>query len=365
MYNRSAQLTRFCCLFLAILTLGACAPARPPVPPGIIPAQGEVSAADEKYGHEVMASLAQRYSLEQSDEKVDRVRRVADKLSGVSGSGGNPWHVYVFHDDAVKNAAATKGNYVFVWSGMLEAAHNDDELAAVLAHEIGHVLGGHTSPTPAEETREIISGLAGAAAGSAASYANYGGTAARLIEMAVSESIKALIVNPENQRKEYEADQIGLFLLADAGYDPEKAIAFWERATYDPVLAGSQIEFLSSHPSSESRFENLKKLLPDAKQRYSQALARGGQPAPEREAASAAISPLQPDPPSGAFRSPGESWIVVDNWATVHSSPDPASRALIDLPRSTEVAVLEQKRGWLKIAQPVNGFIEGRHLTPR
>ena len=356
------RLTLIC---LLLLLLSACAPMRSSIAPGVIPAQGEVSASDEEYGHEVMAALAQRYPLEKSDEKVNRVREVADKLSEASGSGGNPWHVYVFHDDSVKNAAATKGNYVFVWSGMLEATQNEDELAAVLAHEIGHVLAGHTSPTPAEETRDIISGLAGTAAGSAVSYTPYAG-AARLVGMLVSESMKALIVNPESQRKELEADQIGLFLLADAGYDPQRAITFWQRAKYDPALSGMPVEFLSSHPSPENRFENLQKLIPEAMHRYETALTRVG-----KTASSSDKHPTDAPPtatlrePSRVLPSPVETWIVAEDWATVFASPQAQSRAVIDLPKNTEVAVVGQTGGWLRIEKPVRGFVQGRYLAPR
>lgn len=329
-------------ILLSLFLLCSCAPARAPVPPGEIPAQGEISAADEKYGHEVMAALAQRYPLERDDQRVNRVRNVADKLSAASGSGGNPWHVYVFHDDRIKNAAATRGNYIFVWSGMLQAADNDDELAAVLAHEIGHALAGHTSPTASEETSEIIAGIAGTAAGTAMSYSGYGG-AARLVASLVNESMKALIVNPESQRKELEADQIGLFLLADAGYDPQKAVDFWRRASYDPVLAGDQMTFLSTHPSAGERVENLEKMLPDALRRAGKIpQAKRSEPAPA-----------------------GEVWIVTEEWASVYNTPDETSSPVIDLPRHTEVAVAALNRGWLEIKQPVEGFVQGRYLSPR
>ncbi|RIL12389.1 MAG: hypothetical protein DCC75_00590, partial [Proteobacteria bacterium] len=238
--------------FLLIL-LCSCAAHRAPVPVGEVPLQHQVSQEDEQYGHEVLNMLTQDFALDRDDRRINRVRDLVDKLTTAANAGGNPWHVYVLVDDDFKNAAATRGNYIFVWTGLLRMVSSDGELATILAHEIGHLLAGHTQPTPQEEVNELLSGIAGSIAGQVVAAQGQHPFVADLAEMLARELLSAIIVNPGSQRNELEADQIGIFLMADAGIDPNNAISFWERARSDPELSGSGLQFLSSHPDSEER----------------------------------------------------------------------------------------------------------------
>jgi len=72
----------------------------------------------------------------------------------------------------------------------------------------------------------------------------------QLAELIVRASLEAILVNPDQQGKELEADQIGIFMMADAGYDPQEAIDFWQHVQGDPDFSSSPLEFMSSHPSS-------------------------------------------------------------------------------------------------------------------
>jgi metalloendopeptidase OMA1, mitochondrial len=267
-------------VFICLIVFGCTTPRRP-IPAGEIPRVASVSAADEEYGQQVLDGLAKHYPLDRSDARINRVRDIVDRLTRAAGADHEPWHVYVFRDPQMKNAAATRGNYVFVWSGMIDSVRNDGELGTILAHEIGHVLARHTMPNPSEQVNQIISGVAGRAAREMLARQGGGiGAAAGVAELVISQSMQALIVNPEAQRKELEADQIGLFLMADAGYNPDDAIAFWQRAKNDPQFGNSALEFLSTHPSSTRRLQQLERLLPDAQARYKghhRFLGRGGQ----------------------------------------------------------------------------------------
>ena len=228
----------------------SCAPYRKPVPVGLVPEQGGVSADDELYGHQVLNMLTQRYPLDRNDARINRVRSLVDRLLAPTSAADNPWHVYVLDDEGFENASATRGNYIFVWTGMLKAAQDDEELATVLAHEIGHVLAGHPQPTPAEEVSDMLAGVAGTATGHVAMSQGSIGLAAGLADYAVRQTIRALLVNPEAQRKEYEADEIGLFLMADAGFNPEKAVDFWRRMKERGEAFPSVLQAMSTHPAS-------------------------------------------------------------------------------------------------------------------
>jgi predicted Zn-dependent protease len=260
-------------LALVLTALCSCATQRRAIPIGEIPQASYVSNEEEQYGLAVFAELHKQYPLSKNDDDINRVRSIADRLSRAAGAEQQPWNVYVFAGDRVKNAAATRGNFIFVWTGMLLAAKHDEELATVIAHEMGHVLARHPLPDPGEEANAIIAGsigtiaqeIVGALPGPYALLANLAGGITKTV-------LNAAIVNPEQQRKEFEADQIGLFLMADASYHPEAGISFWKRAQEDPDMGPSALAFLSSHPSSDKRLLRLQEILPQALQRYERSL---------------------------------------------------------------------------------------------
>jgi predicted Zn-dependent protease len=241
---------------------------RSTLPIGIVPEQPVTSQEDYEYGRDLLTQLSSQYPLSHNNTKIERVQHVVDKLTRAIDGPKEPWNVYVFEAPEVKNAAATRGNHVFVWSGMLDRAYNDAELSTVLAHEMGHVLAGHVRPSPAEMVAQSSSQIGGAIAGGITSaYAGDG--VGQVASMLAKLLLDAALVNPESQRQELEADQIGLFLLADAGYNPNVAVRFWERARDDPEFSSfDSVAFLSTHPSSADRYRRLEEMLPKAEERF-------------------------------------------------------------------------------------------------
>lgn len=257
-------------LFAFLLT--SCTSTRIPVKIGDVPPPAELSIQDEEYGQQVLDQITDSTPLDRDDGNVNRVRDIVDRITAAANADQQPWHVYVLKDDSVKNAAATRGNYVFVWTGILSSVRSDGELACILAHEIGHVLAKHTAPNPAEEANQMITGTVGDIADSVIGSASGYGIAGSLANMIITSSLNAFLVNPNAQRLEYEADQIGIFLMADAGYDPEDAVRFWTRAKDDPDFGKSTLQFLSTHPSSDDRLIRLQKMLPESLRRYQNAV---------------------------------------------------------------------------------------------
>lgn len=339
-------------LYAIVILLSACGPMRTPVPPGVIPEQKPVQISDEQYGQQVLAGLADRYQLDRDDAHVNRVRAIADRLATAARADKNPWNVYVFDDPKFKNAAATRGNYIFVWNGILYSVQNDDELAGIIAHEMGHVLAGHTMPEPQEEVSRMVSGVLGSVAGGVVSALGSGyGILGDLSEIIVRGAVDAVIVNPDQRSKELEADQIGFFLMADAGYDPEKAVEFWERVRNDPDFQGFPIQFLSTHPSSKDRLERLRTLLPQAKQRYE---ARS---AAERVAAPKGVQPA-PEKKQRAGRAPAaHRWVVDLRAIPVFAQADERSPIVEDLPIDTILTPVGEYADWLHITAPVEGYV--------
>lgn len=392
-YARAAVLLFSLALYLCSST--GCAIQRRAIPPGEVPTPISVTSQDEEYGQEVLRQLSEQFPLERRDDVVNRVRDVVDRLTDAAQGNGHPWHVYVFQAEAVKNAGATRGNFIFVWSGILSVVHSDAELATILAHEIGHLLAGHTVRNPAEEANEMISGVAGAIAREA--LARTLGPVAGLAGAIVQETMSALIVNPESQRKEYEADHIGLFLMAKAGYDPQIAVDFWRRVQDDPNFSGGELpQFLSTHPSSEDRSLKLSELLPEAEAEYQRLSGiRGTSPLqhqqdPTPNKTSVGESQTSAPPPqhlpfatsnttsnTGSANGPAPerypsqdplmaitTTVGVSN-AEVMSAADGLSSLFNSLQQGAHITIVCREGGWLKLSAPVAGFIRvGEVLRP-
>jgi len=254
-------------LILVMLATG-CAPMRRPVPAGTIPTPPLLTQDDEQYGHDVLSVLSEQYELDQNDKRIDRARGIVNRLTKAIGANKDPWHVYVFKDPTLKNAAAARGNHVFIWSGMMDSLPNDDELSVVIAHEVAHVLADHPSESDGEASASLISQIAAAVAQVAVLQSGAHTSVADMTGQLTEGTLNGLMVNPESQRKELEADVIGLHLLAEAGIDPTLALKFWEKNLNNPDFSSSLPQFFSSHPSSEERLEEVRANLPAAVERY-------------------------------------------------------------------------------------------------
>ncbi|MDX1518564.1 MAG: M48 family metallopeptidase [Gammaproteobacteria bacterium] len=179
------------------------------------------------------------------------------------------WELVVFDDPAV-NAFALPGGKIGVYTGLLNVASNQHQLAAVIGHEIAHVLADHgnarVSTAYATQTglqlAQILSGAPSAQKtqllGLLGLGAQYG------------------VLMPYGRSQESESDILGLQMMARAGFNPEESVTLWKNMA---KAAGKQPpEFLSTHPSSESRIKLLSENMPAAKELYKKAQAKGLNP---------------------------------------------------------------------------------------
>jgi predicted Zn-dependent protease len=199
--------------------------------------------------------------------QVDRVvRRI---LSCTNDSANLPpiesWEWTVFEDDNMINAFAMPGGKIGVYTGMLKLVKTDDELAVVLGHEIAHVAARHGNERVSRGL--LISGI-----GLGLEQANISKDPkvkeAVLTAFGVGANIG--VVLPYSRNNESEADEIGLLYAAQAGYDPRVAITFWQKMG-NAYKGKTPPEFLSTHPSSNTRIERLEILMPRAVEVYNQA----------------------------------------------------------------------------------------------
>ncbi len=227
----------------------------------------EVNASAEKQYAQMMAEAKQKNALDRDPAQVARVKRIVDRLIPQTAAFRPdatkwPWEVHVITLDEV-NAWCMPHGKIAVYTGLLQKIQpTDDELAAVLGHEVAHALREHTREQISQEMgTQTVLGIAGALFG-------LGKTAQDLGAMAANVTIGL----PHSRTDETEADRIGVELAARAGYDPNGAISLWQKME---KLAGSQPpQWLSTHPSNEARLADLKQYVQKVMPLYT--AAKGG-----------------------------------------------------------------------------------------
>jgi len=182
-----------------------------------------------------------------------------------------PWETAVFVDDT-PNAFALPGGKVGVHTGMFKVAKNQDQLAAVLGHEIGHVYARHTNERVSRQAATSgVLGLLGAVAG-----ARYGDGASQAITQGGGTLAQLGLLLPFSRNQEAESDQIGQQLMAQAGFDPAEAVNLWQNMI---DAAGSrQPEWLSTHPDPQNRIASLRQRAPTLQGTYQAARNAGRTP---------------------------------------------------------------------------------------
>lgn len=205
------------------------------------------------------------------DERLQRyVNRVGRWLASQTERADLPWTFGVIDNDAI-NAFAMPGGTVVVSHGLVRRLANESELAAVLAHEIAHVLRRHQ--LAAIQSDAGWSAAANVARTVAAEQiARRGGVGsdikASLANAGVDLVRDGLFLRPLDRRMEYEADQLGVIVAARAGYDPNGMVAVLSMlAQLKPEDASASLS-MSTHPSASERLAELEKTVPAALERY-------------------------------------------------------------------------------------------------
>ena len=193
---------------------------------------------------------------------------VADKIIPQVKQNPDPkqWEVVVFEDDQA-NAFALPGNKIGVYTGLLKYAKNQDQLAAVMGHEVAHVIAKHGN--------ERVSSQMATQAGMSIATFMLGGTQdenSALILAGLGLGVQYGIILPFSRSHESEADLIGLDLMAKAGFDPAESVTLWQNMSQ---AGTSPPEFMSTHPSGETRIKQLRERIPNANIEYQDAVKQG------------------------------------------------------------------------------------------
>jgi predicted Zn-dependent protease len=212
---------------------------------------------------ETITKAKQSATLNVDKAMYNRVNNISQKLIA---------HVGVFRPDATKwawevnvekndqvNAYCMPGGKIMVFSGLVEKIKaTDDELAAVIGHEIAHALREHG--------RERMSQAYVQQFGLQALAAMVGGTAGNMAAQGAGLGSQLFFSLPNGREQEREADKMGLELAARAGFNPDAAVTLWQKMSANNNAAPP--EFLSTHPASENRIADLKALAPKVRPLY-------------------------------------------------------------------------------------------------
>lgn len=184
-------------------------------------------------------------SYDRNPAVVGYVNEIGQRLAAQSERSNIPYTFQVVADNDI-NAFATSGGFVYINAGLIRAAETEAELAGVIAHEIGHIVGRHS----VNRMREIAltNGIVGALGVSQDDLVNIG--------------VQLALFLPNSRSAEYEADSLGYTNMGRAGYDQRGFISFMQKLARN----GSPPEFFSTHPDPQNRVNRLQAMYQESHQ---------------------------------------------------------------------------------------------------
>ena len=253
------------------VALAACATTTSPT--GRTQTVGAVSQAQlDQMGAQAFAEYKAKLPQSRDARQTAYVRCVVSAVTRELPSGWQTqWESAVFANES-PNAFALPGGKVGVYTGIFKVARNQDQLAAVIAHEIGHVVSRHHDE---RVTRQMGAqaglGIVGALLGS-----RYGQGAADATSQLGGVAVQSLFLLPNNRTQETEADIVGQQLMAKAGFDPQQAVNLWQNMI--GASSGRAPEWLSTHPDPQARIDELRSRAGGLAATFQQARAAGRTP---------------------------------------------------------------------------------------
>ena len=207
---------------------------------------------ENKMGRTAWQEIKRKERLTKNQKYSSAVTRVGKDIASVSDHSDFRWEFKTFESEQA-NAFCLPGGKVAVYTGVFQYMSNDAELAAVMGHEVGHAIARHGG----ERVSQGMVQKGGAKVVSVTAGAKY----REMALMAYGIGSNYGVMLPYSRTHEYEADHIGIMLMAKAGYDPKYAISFWQKFS-KASTTNSFTEYISTHPMGEHRVERLKQLLP-------------------------------------------------------------------------------------------------------
>jgi predicted Zn-dependent protease len=213
--------------------------------------------------NEVVKNTADANKVKAAGDRISKAvtKYLEDNKYGDRVAGYN-WEFNLVNDKSI-NAWCMPGGKVVFYSGILPVCKDETGIAVVMGHEIAHAIARHGNERMSQGLAQQLGGIALAVAVSDKPQETQ-----QLFAIAYGLGSQFGVMLPFSRKHESEADEMGLYFMAMAGYDPKAAPAFWERMEKS---SGSSVpEFLSTHPNPETRATNLKSWMPKAETYYNQ-----------------------------------------------------------------------------------------------
>ena len=248
---------------LWVFTACTVKPAR--LPPGTMPATWNPTAAEAEFGSKLFQDLCKDYTLNSDEQQAAKLTTVFHRVAGGANVNVVPWHLHLFNEPEMVDIRAVHGNYIFVWSGLLDIVGSPDELAGLLAWEMAHALARHTEPVQYTLGTEIAFRVAELATSFGVMMLTQGIVSiggAGWMQWAYTE---AMDLDPLDrvygEDEEREAAALALLMVEQARYAAAALLSFWQRVQRDPAL-GEKCKRLARKLSPEKRVALLEQLLP-------------------------------------------------------------------------------------------------------
>lgn len=256
-------------ILITLIVINACATS----PTGRKQLQFFPESEMNNMGAAAFTQIQSKTPTAESTETVQYVQCVADAITQVVSDKESDiqWDVKVFQEDDTINAFALPGGHIGVYTGLLKVAENADQLAAVIGHEIGHVIAEHANA-------RLSTQYATQAGLTLTNILLTGGDSSQnqTIMGLLGVGAQVGIILPFSRAQETEADKLGLQYMAEAGFDPRASTELWRNME---KAGGTQPpQFLSTHPSHDTRIETLQDNMDKAMELYQQAQAEGRTP---------------------------------------------------------------------------------------
>jgi len=240
------------------------------IEPGTIPKIDALAPGEAEYGKKLYEDLCDDYGLDASPKRYDRLVTIFDHLTQAAEADHLPWHIYLFDDPNTVDVRAVHGNYIFVWSGFLDVAENEDEIAALMAYEIAHVLARHTYPVQFTLWTDIFFNVAEmatsigimAASQGAVVISGQGWMKWSYVELADLDSLD----REYSAEEEREAAMIAILIMDRSKYSPRAMLTFWQRVQQDEDLL-KKVKPLERDLSPLKRTQIIEELLPEIPQK--------------------------------------------------------------------------------------------------
>ncbi|MEE3331546.1 MAG: M48 family metallopeptidase [Myxococcota bacterium] len=261
-----SRLSRITTALIAVFLLGSCETSSTGRRQLILMSDSALEAqAAALYGE-----MQQKMVISTDEAKRNYVLCVSNAITrALPSKAPDRWEVTLFEEESA-NAFALPGAKIGVYTGLLDVAENADQLAAVISHEVAHVLERHSNE---RVSSNVLSGTVVAIGTEVLAD----GEARRATHQALSQGAQLLGLLPYSRAHEAEADQIGIVLMAKAGFDPAASVQLWKNMAAANTTQPPEI--LSTHPAPATRIQKLSSYLRIATPVYQQAQANGHRPA--------------------------------------------------------------------------------------